>query len=324
MPGGSMGSGATMEAASGTGGSASNDAADVAPDTTAPTVVSVTPSNGTRGVAKDVSIVVVFSEPMDQGKTEMAYASSSLPASGVTFSWSADKTQLTIDPKSDLAYAIGSATTLEPMKYAFAIGTGASDLAGNAMGQAYAVEFATSRRIEQKLTGSIWSIYHEEGIGRLVANCTELQIPVGDSGAGFVAGALFEFDISALPAEVQLFEKATLEAIQKSFEGMPFGATRLGEIVCDHVHFAPTDSASLLLPALQRLGTFSDSVLEGPRQMSVVTAIADDYEKRATRVNRSQYRISFSKANPDTVAKSVTYECTAGMRPTLSLTYLLP
>jgi hypothetical protein len=91
-------SGGSLGTAGSSGGSlGAGDAADVQPDTTAPTVLSVTPSNGARGVAKHASIVVVFSEPMDQQKTEMAYESTALPATAVTFSWSADKTQLTID-----------------------------------------------------------------------------------------------------------------------------------------------------------------------------------------------------------------------------------
>ena len=162
-----MGSAGTMGTAGGSGGTVgSGDAADAQPDTTPPTVLSVTPSNGARGVAKDVSIVVAFSEPMDQQKTEAAYESTALPATAVTFSWSADKTQLTIDPTNDLSYASGSATTLEPTKYSFAINTSAADLAGNPLQQPQTFEFATSRSIQLRREGSMWQILHEEGIGR--------------------------------------------------------------------------------------------------------------------------------------------------------------
>ena len=102
--GGTAGSGAASGGSAGSGAGAP----DVQPDTTPPTIVSVTPEDGARGVAKDANLTIVFSEPMDREKTQAAYSSVDLPPAGVDFRWSADGTTLTIDPKGELSSAMRS------------------------------------------------------------------------------------------------------------------------------------------------------------------------------------------------------------------------
>jgi uncharacterized protein YceK len=54
-------------------------------DTTSPTVVSISPPNGAKGVKDDENIIITFSEKMDKAATQAAYQSADLPASEVTF-----------------------------------------------------------------------------------------------------------------------------------------------------------------------------------------------------------------------------------------------
>ena len=97
------------------------------PDTTPPSIVSITPASGATGIAKNADIVITFSEKMNQAATQAAYQSTDLPASGVTFNWNADGTVLTINPNADLAYTAAGKT------YSFSLSTTATDVAGNAL-----------------------------------------------------------------------------------------------------------------------------------------------------------------------------------------------
>ncbi len=90
-----------------------------APDTTAPTVVSVAPVNGGRRVPLSSAVSVTFSEAMDQASAEAAFSGNpALPAG--TFSWTGNT--MTFTPGTPLA---------EFTQYTITVGTGAKDLAGN-------------------------------------------------------------------------------------------------------------------------------------------------------------------------------------------------
>ncbi len=105
-------------------------------DTTAPTVSSKSPEGSS--VAKDVNVVVTFSEAMDQSAAQNAVTlvkKSDSSAVSVSYSWGSDGTILTLNPTSDLA----SSTA-----YTAKISTGARDIAGNAIASETSWEFTTS------------------------------------------------------------------------------------------------------------------------------------------------------------------------------------
>ena len=138
--------------AAGGSSDAGPDSPDARPDTTAPTVVSITPTNGAKGISKESNVVIAFSERMDPTKTLAAYSSTDLPAASVTFTWSTDGTRLTIDPKADLTYQADTApSTAQAKSYAFSIATSAADSAGNTLATAFTSRFSTLRRVVQKL-----------------------------------------------------------------------------------------------------------------------------------------------------------------------------
>jgi len=314
--------------AAGESSDAGPDSPDARPDTTAPTVVSVTPTNGAKGIAKDSNVVIVFSERMDPTKTLAAYSSTDLPAANVNFTWSTDGTRLTIDPKADLTYQANTApSTAQAKSYAFSIATSAADSAGNTLATAFTSRFSTLRRVVQKLNSNNYAI-NADPSGTYVEGCsTGIGITVG-TYIDYWFGGLTEFDLSVLPADVRLFEKAQLDTVQyygTYSTGDPFGSDRLGAIVCDHTTYNPPTSGALAGGVVRRMGTLSADANDGPRSLDVVNAVREDYQLRAARRNKTQLRIAFTIQNPDLLhtPSYVTFDCAASAL-TLTLTYLAP
>jgi hypothetical protein len=104
------------------------------PDTTPPTVVSVTPVNGATNVANNTSIVVTFSEGMNQAGTAAAISLSPAVTCMGGWTWNAAGTAATCVPTADLP-----STTL----YTVGVSVAAKDLAGNAMAAPYSSNFTT-------------------------------------------------------------------------------------------------------------------------------------------------------------------------------------
>jgi len=107
------------------------------PDVTPPSVLSVTPTNGTKGVAIKSPLVVVFSEPIDpatiDGATMTVSDSGGKPVNG-TVAYNAATTTLTFAPLTPLAYFSNFTAT---------ISGGIRDLAGNPLGAAMSWSFTT-------------------------------------------------------------------------------------------------------------------------------------------------------------------------------------
>jgi hypothetical protein len=107
----------------------------VEPDTIAPATTAISPADGATAVATGTAVSVTFSEPMDRSSAEAAFAltraadGTAVPGS---FSWSGST--MTFRPAAALA---------EGTAYAASVGTGARDLAGNALAASRAWTFRT-------------------------------------------------------------------------------------------------------------------------------------------------------------------------------------
>jgi hypothetical protein len=104
-------------------------------DTSSPTVLSVTPSNGATGVAVNTSISVTFSEPMSAATittTNFTVKTGSTAVPG-TVGYTGATARLT--PTGNWAYSTS---------YIVTITTGVKDLAGNALENSYGFGFTTS------------------------------------------------------------------------------------------------------------------------------------------------------------------------------------
>jgi len=141
-------------AACGGGGGGSNDSS-------APTVLSESPSDSTQYVALRPTISVTFSEAMDQGSAETAVSSVPALPTG-TFAWSGNTMSYT--PAAELSYSTG---------YAVTVGTGAKDLAGNPLARAYTWSWTTTaqvsinngsiKQIGNQRILNLWGSYYQMG-----------------------------------------------------------------------------------------------------------------------------------------------------------------
>ena len=104
-------------------------------DTTPPTISSTIPANGATGIAVGNSIKIIFSEAMN---------SSTINSSNITFqtsngttvsgTWGYSGTTATFNQSSALSYNTS---------YTMVVGTGVTDLAGNALASTYTFSFTT-------------------------------------------------------------------------------------------------------------------------------------------------------------------------------------
>ena len=121
-------------------------------DTTAPTVTSVTPTNGATDVATTVAPKIVFSEAMDATTINASTVRLLNGASTVaaTVSYNAATRTATLTPTAPL----GNLTD-----YTLSVSTGVKDLAGNALAQTFTSDFITAIFVEpeQTETSTLWS-----------------------------------------------------------------------------------------------------------------------------------------------------------------------
>jgi ribosomal protein S27E len=104
-----------------------------------PSIVSISPSNGTKDVELETEIVIEFSEPMNTDSVESAI--SITPYSDFWFSWSNEDKNLTITFTEPLEYMT---------EYQITIDTGAEDLEGNGLEESYEFVFTTKGKSEEE------------------------------------------------------------------------------------------------------------------------------------------------------------------------------
>jgi len=309
------------------GGGATNPNPDPVVDTTAPSVVSVTPSSGATGVSKDANVVITFSEPMDQASAQAAFQSADLGT--FTFSWNVEGTTMTVNPNVDLTYNSSGKS------YGFKVTTTAKDKANNALPSETSSSFKTFKQLSSTiistaaLDGNMSS-----GNGGSTSGDTAVT---GDGMSNLAYRAFFSFDISSLPAGVQpgnVFS-ATLKVYQSKVQGTPYTSLKTG--VCplnceaallDHVNYGSSlTGEDFETPVLHDLGNLSTSSSLETKTANVLVAVRDDLDKRDTRGNRSQYRVRFPLGtNADDKfdwAEFNTAEA-ASNKPTLEISYLIP
>lgn len=108
---------------------------DIELDATAPTVESVSPLDGATDVGVTTSVIVTFSEAMDESDTEDSF-SLRMDSTDVigTFSWSGNSRTMTFTPTNDLE---------ESTTYQVIVSTVAEDAAGNHLDSAEQTSFTT-------------------------------------------------------------------------------------------------------------------------------------------------------------------------------------
>jgi hypothetical protein len=294
-------------------------------DTTPPTIVSINPPNGAKGVNDEASIVITFSEKMNQAATQAAYQSADLSSSDVIFSWNAEGTVLTIKPNDFLEYAAGDDPSIEAKTYTLGVTSMAKDAAGNSL-----TPFSSSFSTLKVIVTSIYATANLDGEVIGVTNATAVSnstvIRVGTTSDSIVRG-FFSFDLTGLPAGV-VTDEAKLIINKEGMEGNPYEFSNMS---LDHVIYGSNLSGDDYdTPVLADLGIFDSASAPATGYLSsnVTSALNDDLTNRASRGNRSQYRLSFretdtQKGPPDYVSFKAS-EGPEGQRPFLNVVYYLP
>jgi hypothetical protein len=277
-------------------------------------ILAVSPENGVGGVASDVQIAIVFSEPMDPTTTQSAWHS--LDIGGATFSWNDDDTELTIAPTEALVYASGAnVDTVDARHYSFTLAATATDKAGNALEGSLASSFFTLRVIHLQVPpiDALTGMSHTPDT---IINTSNVY--VGDTQYDLQQKGVLSFMLPALPPAALGVFQASISADQTSCGGSPYGLLpALGQIHIMDVEFA-TAWDSWEASATADLGEFSDDAALETKTFDVTQAVIDDYD--ADNVN-TQFRLEFPTAtNGDAVLDRCTFsKPTVGME----LSYLI-
>jgi Bacterial Ig-like domain len=294
-------------------------------DTTRPTVISVDPPNGATGVKDDASVIITFSERMDQASTEFSYESLELPTEGVTFSWNADGTALTIKPNDLLDYVAGEDPSIAAKTYALNISGVAGDMSGNSL-----LEFNSSFSTLRVISSAIYGTANLDGyiLSDGVVNSASTGLSVGKLEDSRRLRGFFSFDLTSIPAGV-VTDEATLIIYKEGTAGGEF--YQFTSVTLDHLNYGNAlGSAAYGQPSLRDLGIVdsSSSPASGYLSSNVTLAVNDDLSNRAARGNRSQYRLRLlnepTNADPFGFVDFTASEGPNGQRPFLNVVYYLP
>lgn len=234
---------------------------------------------------------------------------------------------MTVDPSSDLLY------TSSGNSYSFSLNAGATDVAGNSLqdapiGSSFAMLVLNQINL-YSVAAADGSLRDTDGAINPNASCAGESICVGDSG---INGELdnssylgfLSFDLSALPETLVEIIEARLSVRQTDTNGSPY--TDLGALLWDHVFYDALDAGDFEIPALTTSGQLlSADAINNTKTSDATSAVQDDWENRAARGNRSQYRLRFTEETDNDGSTDVAFFTSGeggGDEPRLSVTYL--
>ena len=290
-------------------------------DRKAPTGL-ITPNSGTSGVLANAVFVVTFSEPMDKVATQNAYQSADLPASAVTFSFNGEGTVLTIKPNAPLTYATASEAAAPPKMYSVGIGTGATDVAGNALMNPVTTTVSTLRRLTLKLpivkdlSGHVQ--YPAYAISEPLVG-PEIKAGSQNFGGGFTAGFV-TFDLAPIPpgAGEVTSAIANLYSTTNFAEGFFPGATYTFTLNRKTYSALNQDSGRAASEATYE--TTVRAPVAAWRSWNVTASAKIDVAMRGVGQNRSQYELIF---RPD-LAEYLYFSKEGPQAPFLEIMVLAP
>lgn len=291
-----------------------------APDTTRPTVVSVSPTNAAVGVIRSTSITVTFSEPMRQSAAQAAFQIVSPTGfNGGVFSWNPTSTQMTYNPPADFEQG----TLVQ-----YVISTAAEDLAGNGL----ALNANRSFRVKRLETKSFYAFGNTDstssdaraGSIRTNGSCSSASVTTSSSAiAGDDYQGFMTFSLAPLAALDNVVIRLALLSVEQTVCASLIGGAPIdSDILISHVDYG----ASLTLgdcnsPALGgRTSTLSDSATAGRRTEIITTEVRDDFANRATRGNRSQFRFHTARSGGPNLCNFASQNASSN-RPFIRITY---
>jgi Bacterial Ig-like domain len=305
-------------------------------DTTAPTVVSITPNDGATGVAKDSNIVVTFSEAMNQAATQTAFQSADLPAA--VFTWNSP-TELTVNPSTDLMYLATLFSGTTPKKYAFSLTNTATDLAGNKLSTTNS-SFSTFKEVKSTISSTDALTGDVNGDGGVSAS--KVLFGPGDAADNSDFTSYISFDVSVLSSSIlpSNIISANLGLNQVSVTGSPQSLKTCLSILCtslliESLNFGSSLTATAVNSIPFGLASFvscsnltinNDCALkDGKNTFNVSNTFKADWTNKTSRGSRSQYKLKYSRAtNADNKSDFPNISGTGVNKPSLEIVYLFP
>jgi hypothetical protein len=148
----------------------------------------------------------------------------------------------------------------------------------------------------------------------------------GDTNADLATRGFLNYDISALPAGITLFESATISTRIAGIAGDPFGL--FGNLLIQSVSYSSVDQAAFDAPPLHDLGVFvaatGSNAVGDVVSKDVLVALKDDYANRSARNNVSQYKLLFPGSPNANGLSDFAYVATNSGGNLLVVKYLFP
>lgn len=300
-----------------------------APDTTSPTVLSNTPSASAIGVARNASITVVFSEPMDKASAQTAFAiTSPIGFKAGLFTWNTSQTEMTFNPDTDFPY--GAEINWE-------VSTAAEDLAGNTLRSAAMGTFRVIRvntvtiDFDPPTSGSASSPdYWRQS---LQYNLETVGDWAGNKGYRLFLG----FGLDALPDSLLRITNSKLKWHVSGRNGDAFGS--LGRLLLERIYIGnqialstadwtnPDARVQYESPALNSPLFITSNEITTVGTFDVTSFVVLDWQDRANRSSkRSQFRLRFETITNNNSMEDSLYS-SAGTSPKLAeleVTYEYP
>lgn len=303
-----------------------------APDTTPPTLLNTTPGQASVGVPRDTVIEVLFSEPMNTGAVQAAFAITS-PAglNSGNFSWNEAETVMTYTLPASAAYGA---------TIAWQVSTAAKDKAGNTLQASAQREFRIVRQATMTMplipaaSGTITAgspTFHYR-----LHNTYELE-RIGDDGVQQSSRLFLAFNLSQLPSDTVRISRSTLRWWLSLRLGSPFEKlgpllmepVDVGESLPQSVAETPPDPVLTAAYSAQPTAsgfTITEADTGTPGQFDVTSYVARNWENRVETNHRSQFRLRFtSETNGDGVTDEL--RSSPSVHPTLAeleVTYEYP
>lgn len=290
-----------------------------APDTTPPTVFSVSPGLGSIGAERNAFVQVTFSEAMDPTATQGAFTCvvGATPLGG-SFTWYTRNRVLRFTPAATFVSGVTVSCAVRGGSL------GARDVAGNRLEAHYPWTFRVLRAGSviappvADLDGSV------DNTGS--ASPTLSTAYVGDTSTNLSVRSFFDFTLAGLPDEAHQVTGATLYLY---FIG-PVGApSSLGSLDLEHLDYGPSlTSSDYGLTALSS-SPWSVAFAAGFHPVSVTSSVQNDFANRVSRGNRVQFRLRFNTevtvdGASDGLLLSTTEWGTASQRPYLVVSFEYP
>lgn len=307
------------------------------PDTTAPTIVAVTPANQEQAADPEALVRVEFSEPMDKLSAQQAIGFSSPAGITGSFTWDATGKTVSFRPAAALA---GNTT------HQWQVSTAAKDLAGNALAMTRLISFKTWR------PSAAFDVFAAPDDGYLsglpdggslsAPSTTGTLVYAGDSVANLTYRSFLTFPFTP-PANARDVLSATLTLNQLGVSGAPFAAspaTNLGRAEVEWVDYAlPLTSANALAAwsARAKCPTARACLVFGGTGLSLSTGPAPGLRSRDVTYPASrslsggalQLRLVFERNTDGDGVSDYAYfgsanNATVANRPKLTVVYAIP